>query len=119
MKTDAWPDRSMAELMTKATLMPSGSVSSDIVSQIADKMDGIDRASSSVDNCQKMLEKMPDFPDMEKPPEEPEPKDPNDNPELNKLLSTGYRPLQKEDGQWSETAVNALDIPNNTKLLLE
>lgn len=131
MNKDAWPshqelrspyNHNSKAAMAEPHLKPS--VSPETISQIANQMDRPSPVPQSNDEaCQRMLSGMPDFPEMQSPQpaknmylgsEDSQ----ETNRELNKLLNHGYRPLEKNNGEWSETEVPGSDS-NNKKLLLE
>lgn len=128
---DAWPTRktvlSLFNHNTKAAIAQphlKPSASSQTIQQIANEMGKSQQPPSMPGEleCQQKLAGMPDFPEMD-PPQPAENMyldgsgdDSGNNRELNKLLNAGYRPLDKVDGEWSETAPTNSD---NEKLLLE
>lgn len=98
------------------------SVSPVIIQQIANQMGKISEVSTSINSkCQQMLSRMPEIPEMDQPKlsdngvylEEPSSDIPTHNMELEKLFKSGYKPLDKLNGKWTETS------SGDKKLLLE
>jgi len=132
MSEDAWPSRQTLKSPynhnTKAAVSQphlKPPASPETIQQIANEMDKAKPVPQSVDSqCQQKLSTMPDFPEMDPPqPAENAYLDGSgeasgDNKELNKLLGSGYRPLTKNNGEWSEEDMPESDS-DNKKLLLE
>ena len=125
MNSDAWPDRQPTlkspynhnhkAAIANPHLQPD--VSPQTIQNIASQMDKPVSVGSSVmpsvENCQLLLSGMPDLQDV--PSDSCSGACPGGNRELEKLLTSGYRPLDKQDGRWSEIA----NPHSDKKLLLE
>jgi len=122
-ESDSWPSRQILTspfnhntkaAVGKPHLQPD--VSPEIINKIANNMCDHQESDASLPPtdkmCQSMLSGMPDFPEMENP--ETKSHEDGSNKELDKLLSSGYKPLSKKDGEWYETAAM-----NNKKIILE
>jgi hypothetical protein len=102
-----------------------------VIQQIANAMGGSSSNSprDQGEQCSQMLATMPEFPEMDPPrPAEPlymaqphgllgqedvQNVQNSSNDELTKLFKSGYRPIDKIDGQWTETS------EGNGKLIVE
>jgi len=123
---DAWPQSRHAlfnchkkAAAAESHLQPS--VPQEIINQIANQMDQtVPIQKPNEDMCQSMLASMPKLGSFgQSEPAENAYLDMSgetsgQNKELNGLLGAGYRPLNKNDGKWSEA-----DSKDNTKLILE
>lgn len=129
-KDDAWPScqdlRSPFNHNKKAAVVNQQlqpPVSQSVINQIACHMGSSQSPAEPSQplgvRCQELLAVMPDFPKMESPQlaKNNSDIDSKENSELNKLLKSGYKILEKDNGEWSET--DLIGVSDNKKLLLE
>lgn len=91
-------------------------VSQNIINKIACQIDNNvpETPTPNIESCRSMLDNMPELHDFESKQSKNFDEVPEGNSELNKLLNSGYKTLEKKGGEWFETG-----LQNNKKVILE